>query len=144
MTHRAESIMSAAESVLTGLATTGANVERGRVWPVSGLPALTIAKGADAQFSDGEDFDGISRILEFSVSIHVTPTGNPETAAHAILAEVYAALRADITLGLAYAYECEILGDDEIELDDSTDTKKARLVSNWRVYYDHSLESAEV
>ena len=49
MAHKAETIMAAVETLLTGLTTTGARVERNRVDELTDadLPGLTINMGAD-------------------------------------------------------------------------------------------------
>jgi len=143
MTHRAESILDAMTTAVTGLATTGTNVERGRVWPVATLPALTVAKGADIA-SDGEDIlPTLVREMTVSITAHITQLGNPETALHAIAAELFAAIRANPTLGLAYVFDCELIGDDAPEISDSHDLPVAAMVSNWRVLYEHSKSDAE-
>lgn len=143
MTHRAESILDAVETALTGLTTTGSNVTRGRVWPIDTLPALTIAKGVDQAHDDDESLETLIREMTVSVVCSIQQSGNPETNLNAIAAEVYAALRADPTLGLAYVYDTSLIGDDEIETDDTQDIRVARMVSTWRVVYDHSKADAE-
>ena len=141
--HRAESILAAFATTLTGLSTTGANVVRGRVWAVEFFPSLTVYKQADAASENQEVLDMLARELSVSVEIHINATGNPETPLNQIAAEIYAAINADVTLGLAYVFDCEFIGDDAPEIEPAQDLPVARMVSNWVVIYDHSKSSAE-
>lgn len=143
MTHRAETILAAVETALTGLATTGANVERGRAYAVPVLPALTISKGSDLASETDEILDPLARELLIDVDIHLNQTGNSETALNAIAAEVYAAMTVDYTLGLSYVFDCALVGDDAPEIEGSQDLPVARMRSTWRIVYEHSITSAE-
>lgn len=141
--HRSESILSAIETALTGLATTGANVARGRAYAVPLFPALTISKGSDSA-DDDTVLPVLERDLSVFIDIHVNATGNSETALNAIAAEVFAALRADPTLGLSYVYDCALVGEDEPEIEGGQDLPVARMRSTWLVIYEHSTGSAEI
>jgi hypothetical protein len=141
--HRAESILSAIETTLNGLTTTGANVARARVYAVDSFPSLSIYKGNDLAAESDEMLDPLMRNLFFDVEIHINQSGNPETHLNAIAAEVYAALNLDYTLGLGYVFSCEIVGDDAPEIEGAQDLPVARMRSAWRVIYEHSTESAE-
>jgi hypothetical protein len=141
--HRAESILNAFTTALIGLSTTDANVVRGRIWAVEFSPSLTIYKGADVASENSDVLDTLARDLSISVEIHVNATGNPESALNQIAAEVYAAINADVTLGLDYVYDCIFFGDDAPEMEPSQDLPVARMISQWVVEYDHSKGSAE-
>lgn len=143
MTHRAETILNAVTSTVTGLSTTGSNVERGRVWPVDPRPALSVFKGEDQVSEPEGQFYSVVRELQVSIAIHIHATGNPETALNQIAAEIFAALTVDRTLGLADVFDTYLIGDDAPEIDDSLDKPTARMVTNWRVVYEHSETSAE-
>lgn len=142
MTHRAESILAGVQTNLTGLATTGANIKRGRVWPTDVRPALSIFKGEDR--ASDELIDPLERELEIEVHIHTKQTGNPETYLNAIAAEVFAAMTADITQGLAYVFNTELAADSAPEIDDAQDLPVARMVSTWLITYEHSPMSTEL
>ncbi len=64
MTHRAESILDAIETAVTGLTTTGANVKRGIVWPVNAFPAIRVIKRAD--LADG---DSVVDVLQRTMTV---------------------------------------------------------------------------
>jgi hypothetical protein len=142
--HRAETILETIKTNLTGLATTGANVARGRVWPVDALPALSIYKGSDEASVDEPPLDTLVRELDLSIHIHTSQTGNPETHLNAIAAEVFAALTADPTQGLGYVFTTELVADAEPEIVDSQDLPVGRMVSAWRIVYEHSKTDAEL
>lgn len=141
--HRAESILNAFTTALIGLSTTGSNVVRGRVWAVEFSPSLTIYKGSDIASENSEVLDNLARELSISVEMHYNATGNPETTLNQMAAEVYAAINADVTLGLSYVYDCIFVGDDEPEIEAGQDLPVGRMVSQWIVEYDHSKASAE-
>lgn len=141
MTHRAESILAAVQTNLTGLATTGANIKRGRVWPTDVRPALSIFKGEDSAGDDS--LDPLDRELSIEIHIHTKQTGNPETHLNSIAAEVFAAMTADISQGLAYVFNTELEGDSAPEIEDAQDLPVARMVSTWVVTYEHSATSTE-
>ncbi|WP_299077929.1 hypothetical protein [uncultured Paraglaciecola sp.] len=145
MTNRAETIMAAIAPLLTGLTTTGANVQRSRAWPVDALPALTIQQGSNT-VNEGEDevFGAILRTLEFSVISQIKGISLLETQLNQIAAEVYAALTADRKLGLAYVFDVRLVGDSEPELEAEQDEPTARQTMTWRVVYEHSETSTEV
>ena len=141
--HRAESILSAIETTLTGLSTTGANVQRGRVYAVGTAPGLSIFKESDIANDADAILDPLVRELTIGVDIHVNQTGNPETPLNAIAAEIYAALNVDYTLGLSYVIDCDLVGDDPPEIEGTQDLPVARMRSTWRIIYEHSRASAE-
>lgn len=143
MTHRAESILDAFETVLTGLPATGNNIARARVWPVPTLPAITIYKGVDSASDTDDILPSIVREMVVNIEIHISDQGNPESALHQVASEIYGAIRADYTLGLSYVFDCSIVGDQAPEIEDSQDLPVARMVSEWRVLYEHSKTDTE-
>ena len=143
MTHRAETILDTIDTLLTGLATTGTNVERARTWASHTNPALTISKGADQSASIDECLDSQVRELFVNVTMHTQQTGNQETALNAIAAEVYAAMLADESLGLAFVFDTFLMGDTEPDISDSQDLPVGMMTSEFRILYEHSSGSAE-
>ena len=142
--NRVETIMAAVATALTGLATTGARVQRLKVWPLDTLPALSIYQGASVVLEDDEEvLDSIMRRLEFRVVATVRGTGVLETTLNQIAAEVYAALTADRTLGLAYVFDQRLVGDDVPEVEAEQDQPVARQSMNYSLLYEHSGTSTE-
>ena len=142
MTHRSESILSAVNTALTGLATTGANVQRFRAWPVTTLPALTILKGGDQVANGDSGMDVITREMIITIRAAVKGAGVLETSLNQIAAEIFAALKADYTLGLAYVYDLALLSESEPAIDEQ-DEPVAYQDSMYQITYEHSETSAE-
>lgn len=149
MTHRADTILATITTTVTGLTTTGARVERSRAYPVGTYPALTVRMGQDAPLGEmGQTNTGrIDRELDVIITAHTrteTLTNTNDTELNKIRAEVFAALSADETLGLAYVIDCWLVSDDEPD-DSGGDAVQiiTRQDMRWRVRYVHSLTSAE-
>lgn len=115
--NKVEQIIVAARAVVTGLATTGSNVERGKVNPFTSasLPALTIGQGAlipmdpDLETMSFADWD-----LELIVNAYVEETSTTiETKLNLIMKEVYAAIMASQTFGLSFVVMTLPLGIEE-------------------------------
>lgn len=104
MPHRAEQIMVAVLSQLTGLATTGTNAFRNRVHGLEDAetPALTIYQESDTPLGE----DGFSNYafldseLTIKIVAHVKAGGSPETRLNQIRREVHVALMTDYQQGL--------------------------------------------
>ncbi len=144
MTARVETIMAAIAASLTGLATTGASVQRVRPWAVSQLPALSINQGENLVSDSGDaEIGTIYRRLSFTVTAYDRSIDVLETELNQISAEVYEALTADRTLGLAYVYDLNLDGDAAPEVEAVQDEPTARLVMLWSLLYGHSETSAE-
>lgn len=144
MTARAETIMAAVTTAVTGLATTGTNVTRARAWPVnSTLPALDVAQGINNVIDDDWALDSIGRELNFIITARCKATTNIETILNQISAEVYAALAANRTLGLAYVYDLNLAGDTAPEIEAEQDEPTGSMSMTWTVLYEHSETSLE-
>lgn len=143
MTHRAETIMAALTTAVTGLTTTGTRVHRGRVDNVPTLPALSVFMGAERAEPPVQSFSRVRRELDVHIEIHARGNQQLETTLNAIRAEVYAALMADVTQGLGFVITTEWRADDAPELSPEQDYPIARQVMTWAVIYQHSLTSAE-
>ena len=140
--HRRESIMQAVVSALTGLATTASRVTRSRAWPVSSLPALTIAQGADV-FSDQQHLGDVMRELTVEISAHAQGGSTLETDLNAISAEVYAAFMASHNLGLGYVFGVDIVSDSAPDIEGEQNETTARMSMQFNVLYEHSSTSTE-
>lgn len=96
----AEQILDALTTTVTGLTTTGSNVQRARVYPFaeSVNSALTIFMGADevlqVQANDYIDWE-----LTVVFMAHARATGNPDQTLNQIRKEIHAAIMADHTQG---------------------------------------------
>jgi hypothetical protein len=141
--HRAESIMQAITTNLTGLATTGANVHRGRVYSLAAVPALSISMGSDENLSGSRTWPYLTRRLQVIITAHVKTTTQLETQLNQIKTEVFAALNADISQGLAFVIDTELASDEQPELDAEQDQPTARCDMQWTILYRHSNTSTE-
>ena len=138
--HRAESIMAAVITAVTGLTTTGANVYRARAYPleISGIPALLVWQGEDSAQTEMIGDEVIS-LLEIHIDAIVRePTTQIDTTLNKIREEVTVALMADYKLGLAYVAGIMEQSADEPELSGEGDSPIAQMRTNWDVQYQHS------
>lgn len=140
--HRAETIMAAVETAVTGLTTTSTRVERTRVRTVETAPALSIEQGGDDVNPEKSSFPLKARDLNVKIIAHVKNNTAPETQMNLIREEVYAALFADTTLGLAFVEDLDLIGDDEPEFTGEADQITGRQVMNFVVKYRHSWTDA--
>lgn len=141
--HRAETIMQAVVTTLTGLTTTAARVERGRVRTVETCPALTIEMGGDDVIPDRSSYPKLHRDLNIKILAHVKNNTSPDTDLNQIRAEVHAAMVADRTLGQTFVIDVECIGDDEPEISGEGEKITAVQQMNYVVKYRHSWTSAE-
>jgi hypothetical protein len=110
--HRAEQILAAVQTSVTGLTTTGQNVDRGRAEeiPVEKLPALRVAMGEDP-IVDPWAQSLLDSELDVSVfGLAHDSAANVETKLLQIRKEVTIALMANQTLGLAFVHALVELG----------------------------------
>lgn len=140
--HRAEQIMSAIETLLTGLTTTGSNVKRDRVysWDTANLPALSIFQGDDTPipYADRNYFQD-----DFELTVHIemhaenADTIPISTTLNQIRKEVIIAIQADYTLGLSFVIDTEeqIASQPQIE---HINTTTATQVMDFTVKYRRS------
>lgn len=142
--HRAESILQAITTTLTGLTTTQTRVERARVWPVNECPAISIERGDDQTLEEGRSLGFQDRQLEVVITSYVkaSSTSNPETELNQIAAEVYTALFADVTQGLSYVIDTHWFSDSRPEMT-GQESKTAVMRMTFIIHYRHSLTSPE-
>lgn len=102
---RTEQVMDAVVTALTGLATTGSNVFRGRVYdlPDTALPGLAVSMGED---TIADELNGYyDWTLSVAIESKVEANTQVDTTLNTIRGEVHAALRADPTLGLSFVID---------------------------------------
>jgi len=141
--HRAESIMDAVNTAITGLTTTTTRVVRARVRTIESAPALSLEQGGDDVNPDSSNFPKVRRDLNVKIILHVKNNVTYEQDLNTMRAEVFAAMMADRTLGLAYVIDVESMGDDEPEFTGDADQIVGRQQMNFVVKYSHSWDSAE-
>ena len=102
MTHRAETILEAVKVLVTGLATTGANVARGRAYAlgVDQVPALRVSEDT-AEIEEAHTPDRLIEILDIVIEAEVAEiTDQVDTVLNTIREEITVKLAADHKLGL--------------------------------------------
>lgn len=139
MDHRAEQIISAFATKITGLSTTGANVKRGRVysWPDTISAALSIYQGADTPLDDANrPWQFLDSELAVHIDIHVKSSSQQiDTVINQIRKEVTIALQADPSLGLDFVIDLQESGTSDPELSGDGDKPIARARMDWIVKY---------
>lgn len=138
--HRAEQIIAAVKTTLTGLTTTGARVYRGRVTALAdtNLPALCIYQGADTELMQ---FSQALIDSELTITIEVlvkTSSEQVDTLLNLIRKEVAIALRADYTQGLAFVINTMEGTADAPELSGDGEKPAAAMKLEWKFHYRRS------
>jgi len=117
--HRVEQIIDAVKAAVTGLATTSANVERGRFQSVEGSKTaeLTVTQGASSPAQEPNVAFQYPAI-EVVITAHAKgQDGTVESTINQIAKEVYIAMMADRQLGLPeFVIDTEWLGNSEPSL----------------------------
>jgi len=142
MTHRAENIMDAVTTTVTGLTRTSSRVERGRVYSVETLPALTVEMGSDFVDRDASDFVNANRELSIKITAIIKANSEPDSQLNIIREEVYNALIADRTLGVSGVIDIWLDSDDEPELSSEAEQTIGKQQLNYVVKYRHSYTDA--
>ncbi len=139
---RAEQIMSAVLTAVTGLATTGANVERDRDYPTDADNSISVEQGSDTVLEEqGNAF--IDSMLEFSVVAYVKKNNTYTTQINQIRKEVHIALMADRQLGLpGIVIDLIPLGAEQPEVAANSEKPVVRMPINFQVLYRHSITDA--
>lgn len=140
--HRAESILSAIQTILTGLGTTGNSVERDQVYPPQTPPALSISQGEESPLGGVTNIQFQDAALAVEVTIYVK-AANYNSQLNQIKAEVYAALMATRNLNLAYVIDTIWSGDTAPEASGDAEQKTMRATMRFTVAYRHSITSKE-
>ncbi len=138
--HHAEAIMQAILALITGLTITGANVARGRAYPVDAVPALTLMQGEDALADGLQNMSFVDRILNVRIACYVKTGAQFDTDLNQIRREVYVALMANRNLGLPnIVIDTTPAGDDEPELSGDGEKNIGQQIMNFAITYRHSL-----
>ena len=139
MTHRAETIMQAVVTTLTGLTTTGARVKRARVYPLPAAEAnaLAIFQGTD-ELQDGSMFFKVRSLLTVNIEAMAREaTAQIDETMNTIRNEVAVALGASTNLGLAFEIGALELQADQPVINDDGDRPIGRMrivlgINYWR------------
>jgi len=140
VTIRAESILAAAVTKVTGLATTGTRVDRGRGddIPSELMPCLRVAMGDDLSLTPYLP-SLVDSTMELFVTAHAHDTAtNIETLLNQMRGEVVVALLADRTLGLSYVHGIFELGASRPELTGDLTKPAGRMELKFEVRYRRS------
>lgn len=139
MTTRDEEVLEAIKVALTGLPTTGHNVERDRFWPAENTPALSIEMGPEEPLGEfGQMNQQIyDEQLTVDVVIHVKTIDGLSTQLNKILGEIWPKLLTS-GLGLAYAEQIYYAGRDKPENAEIADQPVTMQATHWIVHYRHS------
>lgn len=140
MTHRAESIVDAVVTKVTGLTTTASRVYRGRVYALAdaNLPALCVYMGEDkviGQYSQAK-FD-----CELTVNIEAVvkaSTAQVDTTLNLIREQVTIALQSDYTQGLSYVLNTTEGDASAPELSGDGEQTSAAQKLEWKFHYRRS------
>jgi len=141
MSHVRQQIRDDIVATLTGLATTGSNVFRSRIFPLeqTNLPALVIYSKSETSEYDTIGLPrSVNRVLDVAVEAYVKGVSNYDNTLDTIAVEVEEAIAADVTLGgLAKdaqitAFEADFAGDGEqpVAVGRFTITVEYRTVEN--------------
>jgi hypothetical protein len=142
MTARAESILDAVVTLVTGLTTTGSRVTRGRTYAVPAEPALAVDMGGEVPAGD-PNMAYQDEYLDITVTAYAKGAqGTTDTTLNQIAAEVYAAVMASRQLGLAYVHDTRWMGRSEPQREPSDQVASAQEL-RFRVHYRHSYASME-
>ena len=141
MSHVRQQIRDDIVTTLTGLATTGSNVFRSRIFPLeqTNLPALCIYTKSETSEYDTIGLPrSVNRILDVAVEAYVKGVSNYDNTLDTIAVEVEEAIAADVTLGgvakdaQITAFEADFAGDGEqpVAVGRFTITVEYRTVEN--------------
>jgi hypothetical protein len=141
MSHVRQQIRDDIVATLTGLATTGSNVFRSRIFPLeqTNLPALVIYSKSETSEYDTIGLPrSVNRVLDVAVEAYVKGVSNYDNTLDTIAVQVEEAIAADVTLGgLAKdaqitAFEADFAGDGEqpVAVGRFTITVEYRTVEN--------------
>ena len=138
MSHRAKLIVDAITNKITGLPTTGQNVEQSRVWAVTRAPALTVRLGPMVQTSDLNQL--IDQTLTIYIDIHVkaheTRIDDDVLQIHQ---ELWQAIKVHHDLGLDYVIDTSLTELSEPILNGESDQPTAKATLTIEVRFRHAV-----
>lgn len=138
-TDRAEQILSAVKTLVTGLTTTRQSAYRGRIYNYTedSLPAVGVYQdGTRTEFAKHSYLD---HMLSITIELMVKePSEVLDTKANLIKKEIHAAMMADYTLGLSFVINTIPKGDEGIEFPND-ESPVAVMKTLWDVHFRTSL-----
>jgi hypothetical protein len=140
--HRAEQIMDAVATLLAGLATTGSNITRDRVYPIepSITAALSLYMGVDdPAATDDQSWFIMNTFLNFRIDIQVAVKSTTviSQTLNQIRKEITIALQADPTLSLGFVVDL-IEGQTNDPVHDYLNNPVTMQSFFWSVHYERS------
>jgi len=141
--NRAEQIMDAFTTLVTGLTTTGSNVERDRAYAFDDSInyALAVYQGDDTPFDrTDQNWFNINHDLEVSIVIHARLASSTPISQtlNLIRKEITAAVLADYTLGLSFVIDTVEGNSLKPVIDIGGEKPIAIQTFNWLVKYERS------
>lgn len=141
MAHQRANIRAAVVAAVTGLATTGANVVAGRVYPedTSLLPALSVMTPEEEWVEEGSEFvEPVAGAVPTDRALTVEVHGHAAGATYLdtldqIALEVETALNADLTLG--GVCDAMLYAGAEIEQSDALEQPSGHITITYRAEY---------
>lgn len=146
--HRAEQIMDAFTATVTGLATTGTNVVRDRVYPIgAGVDnGLSVYMGIDDPASrDDQSWNIHNSFLDIRIDMQVRLSSSTDISQqlNLIRKEIVVALQADPTLGLSFVVDL-IEGIAAAPMEGVADQPIWLQAFNWTVHYERSRSDPSI
>lgn len=143
MAHREQEIFNAIVTAVTGLTTTGSNVYPHRVYdlPASNAAAIGVRLGPSVPTADDgyQNISFVDRLCVVYTRVHLKVTeASLDDQLLKVEREIWQAIMADRTLGLAFVIDTQPGGREESELDQAEKPTLACDIE-WRVLYRHSL-----
>lgn len=137
--HVRTQIRDALKTLLTGLATTGANVSKNRVYPYTEgrLPALSIRSGDEVHWEEGDAIGDSEewRLLTLHVEVRALAGADVDDELDQIAVEIENALSGDSKLGGLLKRSIEYEGADEPSLEDGGKLPIGLMGLHYTAYY---------
>jgi len=141
--HRAQQILDAIVTTVTGLTTTGTNVDLDQVDPVgtSRLPHLSVDMGTDDKLEGSDaNMSYMDSVLSVGIVARVKNSTGLSAELNQIRKEVHIAMAADYQLGLpAFVIDTVYIGSSVVDKSGELEKEAALQSFNYQVLYRHSL-----
>ncbi len=147
MPHRAEQIIAAVVTNVTGLTTTGANVNRGRTTPEDAVTSdwLDVFLGPDAPNDDNQNWTITDSELTVYIDINCkTSSSQIDTRLNLIRSEITVALWTDYQQGLSFVTEMREGPADEPQLSGEANKPAATMRTTWLFRYRRSTTNPDI
>lgn len=138
--HKVEQILDAIVPLVTGLATTGSNVSRGRVSPLSGntAAAISIYQGGDK--ATEYSWPSVYSELNVFFDIHVKDSAEQiDQVLNRVRKEINIALMATSNLGLTFVADVNEESAAEPELSGDSNKPTAMMRVTYNIKYNRSV-----